>query len=184
MIAKGKNGKTIKVAGCSPIREGVLLIRPDTTLADVQKFGEECQRRWGITPLQIFLHKDEGHWLSGQPEAGDKESFKVGEKMVQTELYHAHIVFDWMNHNTGKSQKLNDEDMTEMQSLASDILLMERGQSKAVTGKEHLERNDFIIEKQKKEMKRLDTTRQYREHQLEMANQKDAGGGKCHQLPY
>ena len=60
---KGKNGKIIKVAGCSPIREGVLLIRPDTTLADVHKFGEECQRRWGITPLQIFLHKDEGHWL-------------------------------------------------------------------------------------------------------------------------
>ncbi len=54
---KGKNGKIIKVAGCSPIREGVLLIKPDTTLADVKKFGEECQRRWGITPLQIFLHK-------------------------------------------------------------------------------------------------------------------------------
>ena len=77
-----------------------------------------------------------------------------------------------MNHDTGKSRKLNEEDMTEMQSLASDILLMERGQSKSVTGKEHLERNDFIIEKQKEEMKRLDATRQYREHQLEMANQK------------
>ncbi len=77
-----------------------------------------------------------------------------------------------MNHDTGKSRKLNEEDMTEMQSLASDILLMERGQSKAVTGKEHLERNDFIIEKQKTEMKRLDATRQYREHQLEIANQK------------
>ena len=45
---KRKNGKIIKVAGCSPIRECVLLIRPDTTLADVHKFGEECQRRWGI----------------------------------------------------------------------------------------------------------------------------------------
>ena len=77
-----------------------------------------------------------------------------------------------MNHDTGKSRKLNDEDMTEMQDLASDILLMERGQSKAVTGKEHQERNDFIIGKQKEEMKRLDATRQYREHQLEMANQK------------
>ena len=86
--------------------------------------------------------------------------------------YHAHIVFDWMNHDTGKSRKLNDEDMTEMQSLASDILMMERGQSKAVTAREHLERNDFIIEKQKEEMKRLDATRQYREYQLEMANQK------------
>ena len=168
---KGKNGKVTKVAGCSPIREGVLLIRPDTTLADVRKFGEECRRRWGITPLQIFLHKDEGHWLNGQPETEDRESFKVGERWFKPN-YHAHIVFDWMNHDTGKSRKLNDEDMTEMQNLASDILLMERGQSKAVTGKEHLERNDFIIGKQKEEMKRLDATRQYREHQLEMANKK------------
>ena len=168
---KGKNGKIIKVAGCSPIREGVLLIKPDTTLADVKKFGEECQRRWGITPLQIFLHKDEGHWLSGQPEVEDKESFQVGEKWFKPN-YHAHIVFDWMNHDTGKSRKLNDNDMMEMQTLASDILLMKRGQSKAETGKEHLERNDFIIEKQKEEMSRLDATRLYREHQLETANQK------------
>ena len=168
---KGKNGKIIKVAGCSPIREGVLLIKPDTTLADVKKFGEECQRRWGITPLQIYLHKDEGHWLSGQPSPEDRESFKVGDRWFKPN-YHAHIVFDWMNHDTGKSIKLNDDDMTTMQNLAADILSMERGQSKAVTGKKHLERNDFIIEKQKEEMKRLDATRQYREHQLEKANQK------------
>ena len=167
---KGKNGKIIKVAGCSPIREGVLLIRPDTTLADVCKFGDECQRRWGITPLQIFLHKDEGHWLSGQPEAGDRESFQVGEKWFKPN-YHAHIVFDWMNHDTGKSRKLNDEDITEMQSLASDILLMERGQSKAVTSKEHLERNDFIIEKQKAELQRMDAAKRHKEEQIDLAEQ-------------
>ncbi len=167
---KGKNGKIIKVAGCSPIREGVLLIRPDTTLADVRKFGEECQRRWGITPLQIFLHKDEGHWLSGQPEAGDRESFQVGEKWFKPN-YHAHIVFDWMNHDTGKSRKLNDDDMMQMQTLASDILLMERGKSKAVTGKEHLERNDFIIEKQKAELQRIEAVKRHKEQQVNLAEQ-------------
>ena len=167
---KGKNGKIIKVAGCSPIREGVLLIRPETTLADVCKFGEECQKRWGITPLQIFLHKDEGHWLSGQPETGDRESFQVGEKWFKPN-YHAHIVFDWMNHDTGKSRKLNDEDMMEMQSLASDILLMERGKSKAITGKEHLERNDFIIEKQKAELQRMDVAKRHKEEQINLAEQ-------------
>ena len=30
---KGKNGKTVKIAGYSPIREGVLLVRSGTTLA-------------------------------------------------------------------------------------------------------------------------------------------------------
>ena len=97
--------------------------------------------------MQIFMHKDEGHWLSGEPDAGDKESFKIGGRWFKPN-YHAHIVFDWMNHDTGKSCKLNDDDMMEMQTLASDILSMERGQSKVETGKEHLERNDFILEKQ------------------------------------
>ena len=151
---KGKNGKIIKVAGCSPIREGVLLIRPDTTLADVRKFGEECQRRWGITPLQIFLHKDEGHWLNGQPKAEDKESFQVGNRWFKPN-YHAHVVFDWMNHETGKSRKLNDEDMATMQT----------------TGKEHLERNDFIIEKQKAELQRIEETKRHKEQQVSLAEQ-------------
>ena len=167
---KGKNGKIIKVAGCSPIREGVLLIRPDTTLADVHKFGEECQKRWGITPLQIFLHKDEGHWLNGQPAPEDRESFKVGGRWFKPN-YHAHIVFDWMNHDTGKSRKLNDDDMMQMQTLASDILLMDRGKSKAVTGKEHLERNDFIIEKQKAELQRIEAVKRHKEQQVNLAEQ-------------
>ena len=167
---KGKNGKIIKVAGCSPIREGVLLVRPDTTLADVHKFGEECQKRWGITPLQIFLHKDEGHWLNGQPDPEDRESFKVGERWFKPN-YHAHIVFDWMNHDTGKSRKLNDDDMMQMQTLASYILLMERGKSKAVTGKEHLERNDFIIEKQKAELQRIEAVKRHKEQQINLAEQ-------------
>ena len=147
-----------------------MLVRPDTTLADVRRFGEECQKRWGITPLQIFLHKDEGHWLNGQPDPEDRESFKVGKRWFKPN-YHAHIVFDWMNHDTGKSRKLNDDDMMQMQTLASDILLMERGKSKAVTGKEHLERNDFIIEKQKAELQRIEAIKRHKEQQVNLAEQ-------------
>ena len=167
---KGRNGKIIKVAGCSPIREGVLLIKPDTTMDDVLCFGEECQKRWGITPLQIFLHKDEGHWLSGEPDAEDRESFRMGDRWFKPN-YHAHIVFDWMSHETGKSRKLNDEDMTQMQTLLSDILSMQRGQSKAESRKEHLERNDFIIEKQKTELQHLDEAKRHKEQQISLAKQ-------------
>lgn len=167
---KGKNGKIIKVAGCSPIREGVLLIKADTTLNDLRRFCDICEQRWGITPIQIFMHKDEGHWLPGEPDADDKESFKIGDRWFKPN-YHAHIVFDWMNHDTGKSCKLNDNDMMEMQTLASEILEMERGQSKAETGKEHLERNDFILEKQKSELRNLDAVRRYKEYQVKVAEQ-------------
>ena len=167
---KTKSGKIIKVAGCSPIREGVLLIKSNTTLEDVRRFGEECRERWGITPLQIFLHKDEGHWLRDKPDANDKESFQIGGRWFKPN-YHAHIVFDWMNHETGKSYKLNDDDMTQMQTLLSEILSMQRGQSKAETGKEHLERNDFIIEKQRAELERIEAERQHKEHQIDLAEQ-------------
>ena len=76
-----------------------------------------------------------------------------------------------MNHDTGKSRKLNDDDMMQMQTLASDILLMERGQSKAVTGKKHLERNDFIIEKQKAELQRIEAVKRHKEQQVNLAEQ-------------
>lgn len=127
-------------------------------------------KRWGITPLQIFLHKDEGHWIGGEPAPDDKESFQIGGRWFKPN-YHAHIVFDWMDHNTGKSRKLNDDDMMQMQTLASEILSMERGQSKTETGKEHLERNDFIIEKQRAELERIEGERQHKEHQIDLAEQ-------------
>lgn len=73
---------------------------------------------------------------------------------------------------TGKSRKLNDKDMTEMQTLAADLFSMKWGKSKAETGKEHLERTDFIIEKQKEGMNRSNATRLYREYQLEQAKRK------------
>ena len=57
---KGKNGKIIKVAGCSPIREGVLLIKADTTLSDLRRFCNECKQRWGITPLQFSCTRMKG----------------------------------------------------------------------------------------------------------------------------
>ena len=50
---------------------------------------------------------------------------KFGEEWFKPN-YNAHFVFDWMKHDTGKSCKLNAEEMTEMQNLTSDILLMER----------------------------------------------------------
>ena len=72
---KGKNGKIVKIAGCSSIRDGVLLTRSDTTLADVRKFGEECQRRWGI-PGPSCIRTKYGTRLPQQEEKNSRE-FKL-----------------------------------------------------------------------------------------------------------
>ena len=67
--------------------------------------------------------------------------------------YHAHIVWDWMDHTTGKSHKLSEKNMSEMQDMLADMLKMERGQKKSETGLEHLEREEFILKKLKTEQK-------------------------------
>ena len=65
-----------------------------------------------------------------------------------------------MNHDTGKSCKLDEKAMSEMQTVLAECLEMGRGTSKEVTGKEHLERTDFIIAKQKQEAEQAKAARQ------------------------
>ena len=72
----------------------------------------------------------------------------------------AHIVWDWMNHETGKSCKLDEKAMSEMQTVLAECLEMERGISKEITGKEHLERTDFIINKQKQETEKAEAEKE------------------------
>ncbi len=96
----------------------------------------------------MFIHRDEGHY--GIP--GDNATWKPN--------FHAHIVWDWMNHDTGKSCKLDEKAMSEMQTVLAECLDMERGTSKEVTGKKHLERTDFIIAKQKQEAEQAKAARQ------------------------
>lgn len=146
-----KTGKTVTVRGSTPIKEGVIVCKADTTMEQLQRYGELCHGRWGITPLQIFIHRDEGHYET----PGDATSWKPN--------YHAHIVWDWMNHDTGKSCKLSPQDMSEMQTLLAEALDMERGTSKELTGREHLERTDYIIAKQKQEAEKAQTIKKQAE---------------------
>lgn len=134
-----KTGKVTIVRGSTPIKEGVVVIKDDTTIEQLQDFCKVCNQRWGITALQVFIHRDEGHY--GTP--GDNATWKPN--------LHVHIVWDWMNHETGKSCKLDEKAMSEMQTVLAECLGMERGTSKELTGKGHLERTDFILAKQKQE---------------------------------
>lgn len=143
-----KTGKVTIVRGSTPLKEGVVVINNNTTMEQLLHFCEVCKERWGITPLQVFIHRDEGHYSNPQDHATWKPNL------------HAHIVWDWMNHETGKSCKLDEKAMSEMQTVLAGCLEMERGTSKEVTGKEHLERTDFIIAKQKQEAEQAKAARQ------------------------
>ncbi len=143
-VVNKKTGRAKVISGSSPLRESVVVCKADTTIDQLRAYCDRCHQRWGITALQIHIHLDEGHY--GMPN--DPATWKPN--------YHAHIIWDWMNHETGKSYKLGREDMSLMQDMVADCLGMERGTRKEETGKSHLERTDFIIAKQRQEAEQLD----------------------------
>ena len=112
-LVKDKTGRSMQ-AKATPIREGVIVIKQDTTIAQLRGLADAIEQRWGIKTLQIYTHKDEGHTDSDG-------SWKPN--------LHAHIVFDWVNHDTGKSIKLSKQDIAEMQTMVADCLEMVRGES-------------------------------------------------------
>ena len=139
----GKNGKPKERNGSSPIRESVVNIKPDTTMADLLKYTDKVHKRWGVRAIQIHIHKDEGHYTN--PD--DPSTWQPN--------LHAHIIWDWMNHETGKSFKLGKKDMEELQDMAAETLEMERGKRKAETGAAHLERNEYILKVQEEKKEKL-----------------------------
>ena len=66
------------------------------------------QERWGVRAIQIHIHKDEGHYTN--PD--DPSTWQPN--------LHARIIWDWMNHETGKSFKLGKKDMEELQDMAAE----------------------------------------------------------------
>ena len=152
-----KNGKVRVRKGCSPIRECVVVINEDTRIKALLRFTRMVETRWGIKALQVHLHRDEGHYEI----PGDDSTWKPN--------YHAHIIWDWMDHTTGKSIKLDADDMSAMQDMVAEALDMERGVKKSETGLDHLERNDFILQKQEKEKKRLEEEKRKAQSERDIA---------------
>lgn len=134
---KEKTGRSMQVKA-TPIREGVLLIERYHTEKDLKKLAEKLEERFGIKTIQGYCHKDEGHYD------------KITNEWKPN--YHAHMVFDWTDHVTGKSLKLNREDMAELQTIVAQELGLERGHS---SNKEHLTALQF---KNQEEAKKLEVT--------------------------
>ena len=124
--AKAKTGRKMQ-AKATPIREAVVVIEDTTTMDDLKKLAKRFNDRFGIDVFQIAIHKDEG--------------YRKGKDGLKLNL-HAHMVADWTNHQSGKSLKLNRNDMAEMQTICAEVLGMERGKS---SEKQHLSAIQFKI---------------------------------------
>jgi hypothetical protein len=129
---KQKTGQKMQ-AKATPIREGVLLISENHTIEDLKKLGQKLEQRFGIKTIQAYTHKDEGHYD------------KITE--VWKPNLHAHMVFDWTDHETGKSLKLDKQDISELQTIVAEELGLERGISSDV---KHLNAIQYKEEQAKK----------------------------------
>lgn len=129
--AKQLTGRKMQ-AKATPIREAVVVIDEHTTMMDLQNLADRYRTEFGIDCFQISIHRDEGHWH--QSENGVEE---------WRPNLHAHMTFNWMDLQTGKSIKLIQgkkqnrktgevfvrDDMSRMQDIAAEVLHMGRGVS-------------------------------------------------------
>lgn len=125
-LYQSKTGQKMQ-AKATPIREGVVVIQDSTTMADLHRLANAYRDRLGIEVFQIAIHRDEGYQNSKEWKPN----------------LHAHLVFDWTDHNTGKSVKLNRQKMAEMQTITAEVLGMERGKS---SEKKHLTAQQYKAE--------------------------------------
>lgn len=124
--AKAKTGRKMQ-AKATPIREAVVVISQETTMDNLKKLAKRFNDRFGIDVFQIAIHKDEG--------------YRKGKDGLKLNI-HAHLVADWTDHQSGKSLKLNRNDMSEMQTICAEVLGMERGKS---SEKQHLSAIQYKI---------------------------------------
>jgi hypothetical protein len=129
-----------------PIREAVVLINPHHTLEDLHVLKDAIKKTFNIECFQIHIHKDEGHW-------DDKEN-KIG----WNSNLHAHMVLDWQDKKTGKTLKTNRVMFSQLQTLVSETLLMERGRYSAnsdVGEITRLEPIEFKVQQEQEKMRLL-----------------------------
>lgn len=140
-LVKEKTGRKMQ-SKAVPLHEAVVVIDNKTTMDDLKKLGKIYQQRFGIECVHISIHRDEGHWINRN---GEDVGLKPTDNPTQEQIIegvtwkpnlHAHMVFDWYNHDNGKSWKTSKQDARDMQTIAAEVLSMGRGQEST---KQHLD---------------------------------------------
>lgn len=130
--------------------EAIIEIQEHHNMQDLKQLSKEIAELTGFRPLQISIHRDEGH----TDEHGE---FKIH--------HHAHIVFFTLDKETGKQlarqqASLSKENLKKMQTLTAKILNMKRG-------KEGSQRQYFTFMKDYKVFAEKDKELKIKEKQLD-----------------
>ncbi|WP_372482967.1 hypothetical protein AB9J70_15735 [Elizabethkingia anophelis] len=135
---KEKSGRKLQ-KNAMPVREAVVVIKENTTIQDLYNLSKKLEEELKIRVFQIAIHKDEGHY--------DKDTNEWKPN------YHAHLVADWQDLETGKTLKHQSFHYSKMQDITAECLGMERGISGS---KARLEAIQFKIKKEEEYLKVLE----------------------------
>lgn len=137
----------------------VVNLKPDSTMADLEKLTEYFQTKYGWQCYQIAIHRDEGHIDEN------------GQKKIN---HHAHLEFVMLDKNgitSFKKGKFGVKKMREIQSEVAEILGMQRGIDKRLSGAKRIEPRQWA---QMKELERAERKAKITElttqHAQEMEN--------------
>lgn len=152
-FCKEKSGRKLQ-KNAMPVREAVVVIKEDTTMLELHNLSKRLEEELKIRIFQIAVHKDEGHY--------DKDTNEWKPN------FHAHLVADWQDLETGKTLKHQSFHYSRMQDITAECLEMERGISN--TGIQRLEAVEFKIRKKEEELKTLEE--KYNEMKSEIESKK------------
>ena len=146
----------------------VVNLKPSSTMAELEKLATHFTEKYGFQCYQIAIHRDEGH-INEQ-----------GEKVLN---HHAHLEFITLDKETGKNtfRSISKKDLRQIQDEVAEILQMQRGVDKRLSGAKRIEPRAYAKMKEnekKQRAKELENVKseikfQANKEFLEMQDKKD-----------
>lgn len=115
----------------------VVNLKPNTTREDLENLSKHFADKYGFQCYQIAIHRDEGHINEN------------GEKVIN---HHAHLEFITLDRETGKNRFRGSlrtpKALSQMQSEVAQILQMERGVDRRLSGAKRIEPRAYAAMKE------------------------------------
>jgi chromosome segregation ATPase len=139
----------------TPIREGVVNLKANHTMDDLKELAKEIKEKHKIDCFQIHIHRDEG-------------------KSREDLNYHAHMVFDWQDKETGKTLKLGKASISQLQDTVAESLKMERGELRVNSNRKRLEPIEYKRQQEELRLKELQPQIEQLEQKKNRATERNA----------
>ncbi|WP_261518252.1 coiled-coil domain-containing protein [Campylobacter lanienae] len=151
----------------------VVNINENHTLQDLKELANKIEQKYGIQPIQIVIHRDEGHYLkdiNGEYLKDENNDFIFDPNL------HAHIEFFTLDKEGINRYKSKDRYKIhkELQTLVADELGMERGKDYAMLNErpsQHLNRQEYAKNKAIAERKALKQQQQLQTVKIQQKNE-------------